>query len=552
VFYEVLTGSVPYSGDSTASLVMKQARDPPPRLPAQFAMFQPFLDQIMAKERDGRHATGGEVIRSLRLATEMANARRLDVIPKPSEPVNLAAEDAPTMVAPRRAPSLATQPEVIATVHFPATETRPSGIMPIPPEALAMAAATDATRPTDPVVIQNAEPNDVAAQALIAGAPQSHPGRTRATPAPGSRRARAGSAENASVRSAAAHFRRPPEWITIAAGICVTVLSVYQLAATRHGHAVNAVASAENARTPLDRASSQPGVSNSVSPENPSLGRSDTAAGILSPGQIETFMESKVDPETEARRIDEGKAKRPADQDGVNEKVVARRAAEKVLADEQANRNKQAAIRPLLLEAKHDLAQGHLWQPAGNSAADRYLAIEKIDANSVQARDGLARIFDAIIQEARNAAATGARAEANTLIQRLRVLRPDHGELPNLEALLDRLASKGSTLNSLIKGKIQRANRLTKSANSKLDRVPLTYTLLEGTWKEFRLAEQTAPLAPGLSQLRARFPESQKIVAKTEIDAGRNTQLQRLTRLARANGWAYADPAQSGENAPDQ
>jgi hypothetical protein len=213
---------------------------------------------------------------------------------------------------------------------------------------------------------------------------------------------------------------------------------------------------------------------------------------------------------------------------------------------------KEADIRRWLTEAKRDIAAGHLWQPPGNSAADRYLAIEKIDSNNTQARDGLARVFNAIIQEARNEAATSDWVATNGLIQRLRVLRPDHAELPNLEALLARLATDGPTVNLASKAKQQRAEQQIKNANSRLDKVPLTYASLEGAWKDFKAAEQTAPLAPGLSQLRARFPESLATAAKIEFDRGNTSQLRRLKQLAKSNGWEYSDPTRTDQSASDQ
>jgi tRNA A-37 threonylcarbamoyl transferase component Bud32 len=561
VFYEVLTGTVPYPADSTASMLMKQANDPPPLLPAQFAMFQPFLDQIMAKERDHRYATGGEVIRVLRMVTEVANARRADVTLQSTLSAHAAAEY-PTVVAPRAAPGSAVGSETIASVRFPATETRPSGVMPIPSEALAMVTATEGTGRIDPAAMPDAEPSEAAALTLISVRPPS-PTVAPASPAPGTSQAPASPAQNSQVRSVAAQFVRAPMRAAIAAGICVAAIGVYLLVATGDGASERADVSAGRAQTPIGQPSPLQQLGEDAPPENPTLRVSDTAASTPLEGATEQPVGPKEQPEKRQRPPSGGaqEPERPAGTPKPNQKtaVGSSKAETQKLADEQAKRNleverrqKEAEILPLLIEAKRYTALGHLWRPQGNSAADRYLAVEKIDSNNAAARDGLARIFDAIIQEARNEAATGDRVATNALIQRLRVLRPDHSELPNLEAQLDKLATEGPKVNSVSKAKQQRAEGYIKSANSKLDNVPLTHALLESAWKEFRRAETAAPSAPGLLQLRARFPESLAIAVKIEFDRGDTTRLRRLIELAKSNGWQYSDPTQADKTASDQ
>jgi serine/threonine protein kinase len=561
VFYEALTGSVPYPADSTASLLTQQANQPPPLLPAQFAMFQPFLDQIMAKERDNRHATGSEVIRALRMVTEIANARRPDVILKPTSPAPAAAEYAPTVLAPRAVPSSAVRPEATATVRFPGTQTQPSGVMPIPPEAHAMVTTTDATSRIDPAVMSDAQGSDVGALTLISVRPPFHTVATPASPAPEVLQAPASPKQSSRVRSVAAQFVRAPIRVAIAAGICVAAIGVYLLVATGDGASKSADAAPKKTQTPdKDFVPPQPpgagvpsGNTNatgpdapgSVPPKGPTAGAPTKSKDHLDAGQRPPTQGAK-DPK---RPPQPPKPPRRVAADAETTKLAAAQAAANLKNERD---KKEADIRRWLTEAKRDIAAGHLWQPPGNSAADRYLAIEKIDSNNTQARDGLARVFNAIIQEARNEAATSDWVATNGLIQRLRVLRPDHAELPNLEALLARLATDGPTVNLASKAKQQRAEQQIKNANSRLDKVPLTYASLEGAWKDFKAAEQTAPLAPGLSQLRARFPESLATAAKIEFDRGNTSQLRRLKQLAKSNGWEYSDPTRTDQSASDQ
>ena len=65
VFFEMLVGVVPYRGDSALSIGIKHLRDPLPKLPAQYQMFQNFLDKLIAKEPDNRWQTGADVISQL-------------------------------------------------------------------------------------------------------------------------------------------------------------------------------------------------------------------------------------------------------------------------------------------------------------------------------------------------------------------------------------------------------------------------------------------------------------------------------------------------------
>jgi serine/threonine protein kinase len=67
VFYETLTGSVPFRADSTLSIALKQVGEPLPPLPPQYAEYQEFLDCLTAKDREQRFASGAEVVRALRL-----------------------------------------------------------------------------------------------------------------------------------------------------------------------------------------------------------------------------------------------------------------------------------------------------------------------------------------------------------------------------------------------------------------------------------------------------------------------------------------------------
>jgi hypothetical protein len=62
IFYEMLTGEKPYEGDSAIKVIMKHIQSPVPTLPPQLDQFQPLLNRMMAKNREERVATAGELV----------------------------------------------------------------------------------------------------------------------------------------------------------------------------------------------------------------------------------------------------------------------------------------------------------------------------------------------------------------------------------------------------------------------------------------------------------------------------------------------------------
>ncbi|AWF81848.1 serine/threonine protein kinase [Microbulbifer sp. A4B17] len=61
VFYEMLTGAVPYQADEAVAIAIKHLTDPIPRLPARHALYQPLLDRFLAKDPDKRFQRGLDI-----------------------------------------------------------------------------------------------------------------------------------------------------------------------------------------------------------------------------------------------------------------------------------------------------------------------------------------------------------------------------------------------------------------------------------------------------------------------------------------------------------
>ena len=62
VFYEMLTGAVPYQGDEAVSIALKHLASPLPTLPAQFIRFQPILDKLLDKDPARRYQRGLDLV----------------------------------------------------------------------------------------------------------------------------------------------------------------------------------------------------------------------------------------------------------------------------------------------------------------------------------------------------------------------------------------------------------------------------------------------------------------------------------------------------------
>ncbi|MDO3385750.1 bifunctional serine/threonine-protein kinase/formylglycine-generating enzyme family protein [Gilvimarinus sp. SDUM040013] len=67
VFYEMLTGSLPYQGEEAVAIALKHLASPLPTLPAQYIRFQPILDRLLDKEASKRYQSGRELVSDIEL-----------------------------------------------------------------------------------------------------------------------------------------------------------------------------------------------------------------------------------------------------------------------------------------------------------------------------------------------------------------------------------------------------------------------------------------------------------------------------------------------------
>jgi len=66
LFYELLTGTQPFSGDTSLAVLMAHLTKEAPPLPAEFAAFQDVVSRMMAKDREQRYANLNEFVADLK------------------------------------------------------------------------------------------------------------------------------------------------------------------------------------------------------------------------------------------------------------------------------------------------------------------------------------------------------------------------------------------------------------------------------------------------------------------------------------------------------
>ena len=62
VFYEMLTGSVPFKADEAVAIAIKHLTAPIPKLPPQYSIYQNLLNKLLAKDPDDRCQRGKEIV----------------------------------------------------------------------------------------------------------------------------------------------------------------------------------------------------------------------------------------------------------------------------------------------------------------------------------------------------------------------------------------------------------------------------------------------------------------------------------------------------------
>jgi serine/threonine protein kinase len=582
VFYEMLTGLVPFSADSTMTLAMKHLTEPLPLLPPQFGIYQPFLDRLMAKDRDDRFGSGAEVIRALRLITDMAITRETTILRnRTSQP---SGTEMPTLVSPitgsMGVPLAAAE---AGTVRFPSTSTQPSGVMQIPALGTPPSGVHPLPEAMPTVQLASAEHPAIAAPTLVSPPRASMDLEDMTVPRPSSEKpvAAASPEPRAPKAQAKPTVPRPPgvplqvraralvqkissskhsTWA--AAGVIglLAIASGYLLGRTTDAESPVPVArpappvpgpAIEQTRValvippqpeiaPIEEETIRAAGDQISAPETggevpPALPPTEPAIkGILSGGSS-----AELD-ERAAREAKKQKSKIEADL-----KRAERDAAQKLLAQQQrdktaqAQREREARIKELLRLAKVDISKGRLVSPMNENAVDRYrevIAKEPSAADDQEARNGLKRVADILVQEIDRALANGSRQIAGQLIDSLRSVQFDHPELARLQSRMEDTTSGGGAkpLSARNRTALERAMDRVETA---LKRDPQTLGSVKDALKEYDRAQSISNVASGMSILRGQIEEAFSAAAQYEISKTNLKQAREVIAIARSRSW---------------
>ncbi len=154
VFYEMLTGEVPYERDNSVATLFAHVHAPPPRLEGELSQryrgFTPVLETAMAKDPAGRYLSAGDFARDAAAALS-GNARHV-------RPTIVGTGEAAPLAGPNTTADLAQPDEITSPIHpaegaVPTQPTKvspPAASAPPPPPEVPAPAGRPALAPDDP------------------------------------------------------------------------------------------------------------------------------------------------------------------------------------------------------------------------------------------------------------------------------------------------------------------------------------------------------------------------------------------------------------------
>jgi len=75
IFYELLTGELPFNAPTIGAILEMHMKSPPPPLPAALAKYQPILDRLLAKRASDRFASADQFLGALAVASGQSPTR---------------------------------------------------------------------------------------------------------------------------------------------------------------------------------------------------------------------------------------------------------------------------------------------------------------------------------------------------------------------------------------------------------------------------------------------------------------------------------------------
>jgi len=601
VFYEILTGTVPFNADSTLSTALKHVSDPLPPLPQKYAVYQEFLDCLTAKDRDDRFASGAEVIRALRvIGTGRRRMARNQMLMRAR---NSSDADAAAAEGETGSPSGGTSPPAPSNVAQPtlarsqAAGESPTSKSPSPGRAeMPDSQGTPTARSSGPA--DAAISRDVAATQVSSAASQSDVAAVRkggSTSSSDVMTARSNLSAGLRNANAVRASRRESAWRALARptragqlllGIAVVVVAlvvvgtVFRAAgpdkeagsSTSNGPAPaarqGASATSDSGRTQAADAGGETAVAANnhdieqvggvttpaatpetatsavVSGTNPQSAVSPTSPSApvanlpLSSGALATAPLATAG----ARDQASPRGKRPTEKQRQRKEEEAR-LIEKHMAELRATQlqAQEAHVLELLSTAKSEYDAGALWRPSGASAADRYREILKLQPGRAEAVAGALRVANVLASEAEGSEAAGDIYTSKLLVEQIQMLQPDHPKLSELRTRLEQLVASPVSLSQRDRARLEKAAKYIARVEADLGHQPLDYGAATDAVKQYDNAVSAAALAPGLPSLRERLIAACAVAVRTELGNNDSKRAAKLISLAHKHNWASAD-----------
>jgi hypothetical protein len=225
------------------------------------------------------------------------------------------------------------------------------------------------------------------------------------------------------------------------------------------------------------------------------------------------------------------------------QKLAAQKRLEEIRLEREATaaREQDEEIQRLLTQAKSAYAAGAVTKPAGESAADRYRAVLDIRPNQPEARAGMERIVNVLVEEARHAQSVGDAVALRKFTSDIARVQPDNRQLPELEVSLAAIESSRNVRTRREASDLEKVSKYIARAYELLDKKPFDMRAADAATKQYDLAETLVPMAPGLPTLKERLIEHYSVAVQTELNAKDPKRAQRMIAYARKRNWMSSD-----------
>jgi serine/threonine protein kinase len=588
VFYEIVTGAVPFKADSSLTTALMHVSDPLPPLPPEYAAYQEFIDTLTAKDREERFASGAEVIRALRVVGTGRMARNRSLTRGRSSREAYAAAEEAGMLTPTSATTMppqsnVSQPTLARLPEVGESPTSKGRVGIVDPEAAsARRSQAGAVTPLDAAATRvghSSNRSDVAAArtggpsspADVAPARGGHS--AAAVRNPGVSRASGGSAWQALAKPA----RTRP--LLLGAAVLVVALvvfgSLFMIASPDKG--AGSTAKDRPALAEVQGVSAPPQSSSSQAEEILKASGAEQAGNLASPPTASETAASSVSsnaatgPQSESQTsppptpvaqlptsgpaaatppVAAARTRGPASPHTkrLTEKQRQRKEEEaRLIAQNETDlravqlQAQDARIKELLATAKSEYDAGAFWQPTGASAADHYRQILKMQPGRPEAVAGAQRVANVLVAEAEHSEAAGDIYTSKLLVEQIQSLQPDQSKLGELQDRLQQMVASPPSLGSRDRERLERAAKSIARAEEDLGHEPFDSKVATDAVEQYDKAVSAAPMAPGLPSLRERLIAACAAAVRTELGNNDPKRAQKLISLARKHKWTSED-----------